>query len=185
MLHPLRAALIALVLLTSGVAGHAQDATPAASPAAGCPTTTEEQNAALARRWHEDVMNNHDLSVLDEILAPTTDFDPAGFAEDSGPKQVLGALLVGFPDVQQTVEMVITQEDLVAIRYSATGTHEGEFQGYAPTGKTITWTGMNFYQIECGRIADVWSEVDAQVRNEQLAAAAAAEGVSPAATPAS
>ena len=171
MLHPLRAALIALVLLTPGIAGHAQEATPAASPAAGCPATTEEQNAAIARRWHEDVMNNHDLSVLDEILAPTTDFDPAGFAEDSGPKQVLGALLVGFPDVHQTVDMIVTQDDLVAIRYSATGTHTGEFQGFAPTGKTITWTGMNFYEIECGRIADVWSEVDAQSRREQLEAA--------------
>jgi hypothetical protein len=182
MLRPMRVALIAIALLTPGVVGHAQDATPAASPTSGCPTTTEEQNAAIARRWHEDVMNNHDLSVLDEILAPTTDFDPAGFAEDSGPKQVLGALLTGFPDVHQTVETIITQDDLVAIRYSATGTHEGEFQGYAPTGKTITWTGINFYEIECGRIADVWSEVDAQSRSEQLSAAAAE--APPAATPA-
>lgn len=181
MLRSMRVALVSLVLLTPGFAVGAQDATPAASPAADCPTTTEEQNAAIARRWHEDVMNNHDLSVLDEILAPTTDFDPAGFAEDSGPKQVLGALLTGFPDVHQTVEMIITQDNLVAIRYSATGTHEGEFQGYVPTGKTITWTGMNFYEIECGRIADVWSEVDAQSRSEQLAAAEA--DAPPAATP--
>jgi SnoaL-like polyketide cyclase len=182
MLRPLCVTLIALALLSPDVTGNAQEATPEASPAT-CPTTTEEQNAAIARRWHEDVMNNHDLSVLDEILAPTTDFDPAGFTEDSGPQQVLGALLTGFPDVHQTVEMVITQDDLVAIRYSATGTHTGEFQGFAPTGQTITWTGMNFYQIECGRIADVWSEVDAQSRSEQLAAAEAE--VAPNATPTS
>lgn len=181
MLRPLRAALIALALLTPSFVGHAQDATPAASPAA-CPTTTEEQNAAIARRWHEDAMNNHDLSVLDEILAPATDFDPADFADESSPKQVLGALLVGFPDVHQTVDMIVAEGDLVAIRYSATGAHTGEFQGHAPTGKTITWTGMNFYEIECGRIADVWSEVDAQSRNEQLAAAAAE--TAPPATPA-
>lgn len=179
----LPAALVALMLLIPGVAGYAQDATPAASPAADCPATTEEQNAAIARRWHEDVLNNHDLSVLDEILAPSTDFDPADFADTSSPGQVLGALLTGFPDVHQTVEMIVTQDNLVAIRYSSTGTHLGEFQGHAPTGKTITWTGMNFYEIACGRIADVWSEVDAQSRNEQLAAAAA--GASPVATPAS
>ena len=171
MIRPLRALLIALVLLVPGVVGRAQDATPAASPAA-CPVTTEEQNAAIARRWNEDVMNHHDLSVLDEILAPTTDFDPAGFPEDSGPKQVLGALLTGFPDVHQTVEQVITQDNLVAIRYSSTGTHTGEFQGHAPTGKVITWTGINIFEIECGRIADVWSEVDALGREEQLTGAA-------------
>ncbi len=33
MLRPLRAALIALALLSPGVLGHAQDATPAATPA--------------------------------------------------------------------------------------------------------------------------------------------------------
>ena len=174
MLRPLRAALIALVLLTPGPVGHAQDATPAASPTADCPTTTEAENAALARRWHEDAINNHDLAVLDEILTPTTDFDPAAFADDSSPQQVLGALLTGFPDMHHTVDLIAAQDDLVAIRYTATGTHTGEFQGYAPTGATITWTGMNFYEIACGRIADVWSEVDARSRSEQLAAAAAA-----------
>lgn len=174
MLRPLRAVLIAFALVAPGIVAHAQAATPAASPPADCPTTTEAQNAALARRWHEDVMNNHDLSVLDDILAPSTDFDPADFADASSPQQVLGALLVGFPDVHQTVDLIVAQDDLVAIRYTATGTHTGEFQGHAPTGKTITWTGMNFYEIACGRITDVWSEVDAQSRSEQLAAAAAA-----------
>lgn len=167
MRRSLHAVLLALALLIPGVVGRAQDATPAASPAA-CPATTEAQNAAIARRWHEDVTNNHDLSLLDEILAPTTAFDPAGFPEDAGPKQVLGALLAGFPDVHQTVEMVVAQDDLVAIRYSSAGTHSGEFQGIAPTGKRVTWTGMNFYRIECGRIADVWAEVDALSRLEQM-----------------
>lgn len=177
MLRSLRAALIALALLIPGVVGHAQDATPPASPTA-CPATTEEQNAALARRWLEDVINAHDLAALDEILAPAAALDSATFAENPGPQQVLGALLTGFPDVQQTIEAVITQDDLVVIRYRSTGTHAGEFQGYAPTGKTITWTGTNIYRIECGRIADVWSEVDALGRIEQMTDSA------PAGTPA-
>ena len=54
------------------------------------------------------------------------------------------------------------------IRYRATGTHEGEFQGYAPTGKRVSWTGINIYRMECGRIAEIWSEVDALGRIEQL-----------------
>lgn len=168
MFNSLRASLFVLMLLIPGGVGHAQDATPAASPAA-CPTTTEEENAAIARRWHEDVVNAHDLSVLDEILAPTAALDSATFAENPGPQQVLGALFTGFPDVEQTIMAVIAQDDLVAIRYRTTGTHAGEFQGFAPTGKTITWTGTNIYRIECGRIADVWSEVDAVGRIEQMA----------------
>jgi len=161
-----------LVLGAMGAMGpstSAQDASPAARPSAGCPTTTEEENAAIARRWHEEAINRHDLTVLDEILAPDAAHDSATFSANPGPRAVLGALLTGFPDVQHTVEAVITEGDLVVIRYTATGTHTGEFQGYAPTGKRVTWTGINIYRLECGRIAEIWSEVDGLGRIEQLA----------------
>jgi predicted ester cyclase len=168
MFRPLPAVLMALVLLSHPVLGRAQDATPAGSPPAGCPIMTEDENAAIARRWHEEAINTHDLTVLDELLAPNPPHDSATFADNPGPREVLGALLTGFPDVQHTVEAVITENDLVVIRYRATGTHEGEFQGYAPTGKRVSWTGINIYRMECGRIAEIWSEVDALGRIEQL-----------------
>jgi hypothetical protein len=31
-----------------------------------------------------------------------------------------------------------------------------------------TWTGINIFRIKCGRIAEVWSEVDAVTRTQQL-----------------
>jgi predicted ester cyclase len=170
------AVISAIGAMDRGVA--AEDVTPAASPPGGCPATTEDENEAIARRWHEDVITNHDLTVLDEILAPDADHDSATFSDNPGPRAVLGALLSGFPDVRHTVEAVITEGDLVVIRYRATGTHTGEFQGYAPTGKPVTWTGINIYRIECGRIAEIWSEVDAQGRIAQLT------GLATAATPA-
>ncbi|MFN8662888.1 MAG: ester cyclase [Thermomicrobiales bacterium] len=181
MLRSLLAVLIALVLCGQAGPGHAQDATPGASPVADCPATTEEQNAAIARRWHEDAVNGHDLAVLDEILAPDAPQDSATFADNPGPRQVLGALFTGFPDVQHTVDTVITDGDLVVVRYTASGTHGGEFQGYAPTGKTVTWTGINIYRIECGRIAETWSEVDGLGRIAQMTGGEA--GPSSAATP--
>lgn len=182
MLRPLFAVLMALVLCSTVGVGLAQDATPAASPAAGCPTTTAEENAAIARRWHAEAISNHDLAVLDEILAPDVAQDSATFADNPGPRDVLGALFAGFPDVQHEVEAVITDGDLVVVRYTATGTHEGEFQGYAPTGNTVTWTGINIYRIDCGRIAETWSEVDGLGRIEQMTGSEA--GAAPVATPA-
>jgi predicted ester cyclase len=146
----------------------AEGATLAASPTAACPATTEDENEAIARRWHEDAINNHDLAVLDEFLAPDIALDSATFSDNPGPKVVLGALLTGFPDVHHTVEAVIARGDFVAIRYTATGTQLGEFQGIAPTGSAATWTGINIFRIACGRIAEVWSEVDGIGRLQQL-----------------
>ena len=165
--------LVMAAIATMGRSTTAQEATPA-SPPAECPTTTEDENAAIARRWHEEAINHHDLTVLDEILAPDASHDSATFSTNPGPRAVLGALLTGFPDVRHTVEAVITQGDLVVIRYTATGTHAGEFQGYAPTGKRVTWTGINIYRLECGRIAEVWSELDGLGRIAQLTGTATA-----------
>jgi len=170
--------LVLAGLGTMGRSTTAQEATPA-SPPGECPTTTEDENAAIARRWHEEAINHHDLTVLDEILAPDASHDSATFSTNPGPRAVLSALLTGFPDVRHTVEAVITQGDLVVIRYTAVGTHAGEFQGYAPTGKPVTWTGINIYRLECGRIAEVWSELDGLGRIAQLTGAAT--GVMPAA----
>jgi predicted ester cyclase len=173
-MRQLSVALVVVSLLVIGTIASmvrstmAQEATMAASPPAGCPTTTEDENAAIARRWHEDAINNHDLTVLDEILTPDAALDSATVPDNPGPREVLGILLTGFPDVQHTIEAVITEGDLVVTRYRAAGTHMGAFQGYAPTEKTVTWTGINIYRIECGRIAAIWSEVDALGRIEQL-----------------
>jgi predicted ester cyclase len=174
----LSVALVVVSLLVIGAIASmvrgttAQEATTVASPPVGCPTTTEDENAAIARRWHEEAINTHNLTVLDEILAPVAAHDSATVAANPGPRAVLGTLLTGFPDVQHTVEAVITEGDLVVIRYRAAGTHEGEFQGSAPTGKSVTWTGINIYRLECGRIAAIWSEVDSLGRVAQLASTA-------------
>ena len=173
--------LVVLALLVSGMllpfasrAGAialAQEATPAAS----CPATTEAENKAIALRWHEDAINGHDLSVIDEIVADDVVHHAGTFPDGVGPdavKRVLGALLTGFPDVKHTVEDVIAEGDEVVIRWSAEGTHQGEFQGYAPTGEHVTWTGINVFRIECGKIAEEWSELDGLGRIAQIEAAA-------------
>lgn len=157
--------LVGHLFITIGAA--AQDATPAAS----CPVTSEEENAAIAQRWTDDVINAGNLDALAEIAADDIIHHAGTFPDRTGVdgvKEVLGALISGFPDVQQSVEQVITDDDLVVARWSATGTHEGEFQGYAPSGKPVTWTGINIFRIECGKVAEEWSEVDGVGRIAQF-----------------
>lgn len=129
MRRSLRAVLIALVLVSglSLAVAQARDATPTASPAAGCPATSQHENAAVARRWHREVINIRNLAVLDEILAPHASQDSVTFAESPGPREVLGELFAGFPNAQNMVEAVVADGDLVVVRYTATGMHAGAF----------------------------------------------------------
>ena len=67
-----------------------------------------------------------------------------------------------------TVNAVLGEGDLVAVRWTYTGTHQGEFQGAAPTGRQATWSGISIFRIACGRIAETWSEADHLGRLQQL-----------------
>ena len=147
------------------------DTAQSATPAAGCPTTTEDENEATALRWHNEAVNEGNLDVIDEIAAPNI-IHHGGTVPDSvgtdGVKRVLSILRTGFPDVKHTIDKVITEDDLVVIMWTATGTQTGEFQGVAPTGKQATWTGVGVYRFECGKIVEDWSEVDGLGRLKQL-----------------
>lgn len=158
--------LVLTLLGTGQVTGAIQsDATPTD---AACPDTTPEENEALITRWYEEVINGPNPELLHELLAEDYAHESGSFPEQPGPHRILAALLTGFPDLQQTMDEVISTDDIVVVRWTATGTHAGEFQGHAPTGKTATWTGINIFEFECGRIVRVVTELDALGRLEQL-----------------
>jgi hypothetical protein len=102
------AALLVLGLFTTPV-GDAQPRATAqeATPQTACPATTNDENAAVASRWFEDALNGADLTVLDEILSPEFTYHSGTVSEmnaDDLAESALGPILVGFPDVEYTIE---------------------------------------------------------------------------------
>lgn len=158
-----------------GVSG--QEATPAEPPLATpgappCPTTTEEGNIEIAKIWHEEVINNRNPAALNDIIGEDVVHHAAGGYPDvmtaDGVSAMMDDFLVAFPDLHYTFDLFIVENGYVVERYTATGTHEGPLGDIEPTGRTATWTGVNIFRIDCGRIVEVWSEVDALSRNAQL-----------------
>ena len=157
----------------------AQDSSPpAATSAADCPPVDQAANEAIARRWHEDALGAGDLSVFDEILAADFRHDSATFASPDDLeafKAIFAELTLAFPDLSYTIDEVISSDDLVAVRWTATGTHEATFQGIEPTGIQVTWPGINLYQFACGEVVASWSEIDSLGRLQQLGVLPAAD----------
>jgi predicted ester cyclase len=56
--------------------------------------------------------------------------------------------------------MQIAEGDLVATRWEFNVVHSGAFMGQAPTGKEITWTGIQIDRFENGRIVESWVDWD-------------------------
>ena len=125
-----------------------------------------EENKAMVRRWFEEGWNQGNLDVADELFAPNYQShgaDPhlSGATGPQGPKQYTQMYRRAFPDAHITIEDVLSDNGNVVVRWSASGTHRGDFLGIPPTGRRATVTGINFYRVENGKIAESWGSFDA------------------------
>ena len=73
-----------------------------------------------------------------------------------------------FPDLQVTVEDVIAEGDKVVARNTVTGTHQGEYLGLPPTGRSIAYNEIFIFRFANGRIAETWGVVDVFSQLRQL-----------------
>lgn len=132
-----------------------------------------EMNLAVVRRLHA-VWNDGDLTVVPDLYAP----DFVGHWPSQSPiPQRLGhegvamgvrRIRAAFPDWTETIEDLFGAGDRVVSRYVSTGTHRGEFEGLAPTGRRIALPEMSIYRLVDGRVAEQWCLFDGEQRRRQL-----------------
>jgi steroid delta-isomerase-like uncharacterized protein len=119
-----------------------------------------EDNKALARRSWEVVEN---LDILDEVYASDLvwhepDQDVHGLEEA---RQFVTMYKTAFPDLNVTVEDVISEGDNVVTRYTIRGTHQGEIEEFGPpTGRQMELQGITVHRIADGKIVEEWERYD-------------------------
>lgn len=121
---------------------------------------TLESNKALVRRLFEEVFPAADLSALRELVAEEIiDHDPLPGqpAGRAGVEYVVTALHTAQPDQRFTVSLLLAEEDLVAARWTATGTSTGPMLGQPPTGRPVQHTAVVVLRIAHGQVIERWA----------------------------
>jgi steroid delta-isomerase-like uncharacterized protein len=112
-------------------------------------------------RWDMDrVWNQGDQDAIDELYAADVVIHQAAPGTPAGIEGVrfsVGSARAAFSDLQYTVEDLIAEGDKVAMRWSLTGTQQGEFRGAPPTGKKTTMSGISTVRIANNKIAEIWT----------------------------
>jgi predicted ester cyclase len=163
--------ILALGLLAPWLPRVAAPAAAQGTPVACAPATPAE-NAQVVRDWYAAI-DAGDIAAFDDVMAPVVVQHAADFANAQGLDEVkanFGPFLEAFSGLHHELEDVVAADDMVAVRVAAHGTQQGEFMGIPATGQDITWTSLAIYRIECGKIAEHWSEVDAVGRLQELGA---------------
>jgi len=118
----------------------------------------EETNKILARRVYEEGLNRGIFTV-----PYTSDFiGHAGngtFTRESGLAEARG-WRQAFPDLRMNVDLILAENDLVAVRWTATGTNTGAGNGLPATGKFVRITGQATFRFVDGKIAEEWATGD-------------------------
>ncbi len=130
-----------------------------------------EDNKALLHRFYDEVINKKNRAAIDELFdSHMVDHAvppglPAGI---EGQRQVLSMYSAAFPDTHFTVEDMIAEGDKVVVRLSASATQHGAFMGLPPTGKHVTFTGIDIIRIAGGKLVERWAQMDALGMLQQL-----------------
>ncbi len=77
-------------------------------------------------------------------------------------------LRTGFPDLRVTIDDIFGLGDKVTVRFTARGTHLGQYRGLPPTGVRMTVTEICIYRLANGKVQELWQELNALGVMQQL-----------------
>jgi steroid delta-isomerase-like uncharacterized protein len=132
-----------------------------------------EDNKALVRRFYQELWNRKNLAVANQLIAATYVFHMAGSPPGipPGPEgftQFVSVFFTAFPYVHVTIEDQVAEGDRVTTRWTSRGTYTGDLMGIAPTGKSVTITGISIDRFENGKVIESWDNFDQLGMLQQL-----------------
>ena len=136
-----------------------------------------EENKSLVRRFFEEVCNGRKLQVAEAIFDPEFVYrEPLSVSPGGkGIAAIQGEVSIyqnGLPDAQWVVHEVLAAEnDKVVVRWTGTGTHNGNLAGIPPTGKIVSVDAISLFTCKNGKITEMIDLWDALSMMQQLSLA--------------
>ncbi len=130
----------------------ATDATPS-------PHSQAEALKAVVRRNTEQVQGQGDFALFEELF--DDDFvdhtpQPGTTPDKAGVRVLYNRLREAFPDFRPEIHWQTVEGDIVTTFKTYHGTHQGDFLGIAPSGKTIQFETVDAMRVRDGKITDHW-----------------------------
>jgi steroid delta-isomerase-like uncharacterized protein len=130
-----------------------------------------EENKAIVRHYLDEVWNKGNVSIIDEVMAPTY----ARYMNASGAyldrerqKQRISGMRQAFSELALTLEDITAEGDKVTIRVTLQGTHTGNFMGVPATGKQVAIEAIDILRLVDSKVVEHWGVMDTFGLMQQL-----------------
>ena len=131
-----------------------------------------DENKALVRRFYEEVWDRGNSDFAFEVFADDYirhDLRPTGaLPGPEGQKRIADDFRAAFPDLRVTVDLMVGEGDYVVGRWTASGTHLGSWGALEATGRQATFSAVNVFRIENGKVVEIWNHRDDFGLSEQI-----------------
>jgi predicted SnoaL-like aldol condensation-catalyzing enzyme len=121
--------------------------------------TSLEHNKALVRRGVE-ALNNKDLTILDELIAPDYVDHTNPFRSAKDIKEFYTDVFKKTPDFHRKIEDIAAEGDKVWALFKSTMTY--------PTGKKIGLSTVTIYRIANGKLVESWAVPQIVTKKKKL-----------------
>lgn len=141
---------------------------------AGGAASSLEANKDIVRRYQSAFLAGR-VAELDELIAPDY-VDHVQYPGHKSDKEGLEEMAAGtksaFSGERYEQQEFFAEGDRVIQRWRMRAKHTGPeaFLGVEPTGKEVTFTGIDIFRIADGKIVEHWSEMDLLGPLQQLGA---------------
>lgn len=111
------------------------------------------------RKFYEVLWDAHDKDAIPSVLHESVTFrgslgqekrGHAGFAE------YLDMVHKALGEYRCIIEELVSEGDKVFAKMTFAGVHRGEFMGYPPTQRRVSWSGCALFTFSGARVVDVW-----------------------------
>ncbi len=123
-----------------------------------------EDNKRIVERFYDQVWERGNVDAAFEIFADEYerhDLRPSAAAPGpEGQRTIAADFRRAFPDMHMTIDLIIAEGDRVAARWTTSGTHTGPWAGVQPTGKRVSFSGVNIFRLEDGKVVELWNHRD-------------------------
>src|SRR6476620_7130327 len=131
-----------------------------------------DTNKTVVRRLFDEVWNKGHQQIADELFAQNYNHHDSSTPDlGRGPESEKKRATLyrnAFPDIRFTVEDLVAEGESVTARWSCHGTHKGDLNGIAPTGKQFTISGISVSRLSNGKMVEGWVNWDALGMMQQL-----------------
>jgi predicted ester cyclase len=106
----------------------------------------------VRRRFAE--LDKGNFGILDELFAPSYKLNLPGFGKPmrlAEAKRFYQMLYGAFPGLRHNIIEQVSADNQVVTRWTARGTHKGVWMGVKPTGRRVSFSGINIYTIDGGK----------------------------------